>query len=169
MISLNVEKSKDGGGRRGFRDIGGERETEKEKAEDVVMKDVPAMKEVKRPIAWDDLPQLTTLIDPSTLPPQWQQKQIPTNTQVHLSTFTDAEKRKACFEDDEELLEEMGIADDDWIADEEAPSSDVDIDQDWADYMQSDEWKRQKNEDERKRKEMLALAWNQRRAVQQQQ
>jgi hypothetical protein len=81
--------------------------------------------------------------------------------------MADADKRRAYFDDDEDILDEMGIADDEWHADEEQFPDEIDIDQDWEDFMQSDDWKKQKNSAEQARKDKLNQAWKQKRALQQ--
>lgn len=173
MISLNLNKGKSDGVKRGFKDIGSDanqaaRPTATTAVSDVVMKDEPVKEqaEVERPLRWDHLAQLSSILDPSTLPAEWQQ-QAPSATQAYFANMADAEKQKAYFDDDEDILDEMGIADDEWHADEEQILDDIDIDQDWGDFMQSDEWKKHKNSTEQARKEKLNQAWKQRRALQQ--
>ncbi|KAH0384714.1 hypothetical protein KCU92_g4204, partial [Aureobasidium melanogenum] len=172
MISLNLNKGKSDGVKRGFKDIGSDasqaaRSTATTAMPDVVMKEAPVKEqtEVERPLRWDDLAQSPPILDPSTLPAEWQQ-QAPSATQAYFANMADAEKRKAYFDDDEDILDEMGIADDEWHADEELIPDEIDIDQDWGDFMQSDEWKKHKNSTERARKEKLNEAWKQRRALQ---
>lgn len=173
MISLNLNKEKSDGVKRGFKDIGRDASQQVRSAPtapvpDVVMKDTPAkeQQEVQRPLRWDDLTQMSSILDPSTLPSEWQQ-QAPTATQSYFAGLADAEKRRAYFDDDEDILDEMGIADDEWHADEEQIPDEIDIDQDWEDFMQSDDWKKQKNSTEQARKEKLSQAWRQKRALQQ--
>jgi len=173
MISLNLNKEKSDGVKRGFKDIGRDasqqlRPTPTAPVPDVVMKDAPVkeQQEVKRPLKWDDLTQLSSILDPSTLPAEWQQ-QGPSATQSYFANMTDADKRRAYFDDDEDILDEMGIADDEWHADEENIVDENDIDQDWEDFMQSDDWKKQKNSTEQARKEKLNQAWKHKRTLQQ--
>jgi hypothetical protein len=173
MISINLNKDRSDGVKRGFKDIGRDasqqaRPTPTAPVPDVVMKDAPVKEqpEVKRPLRWDDLTQLSSILDPSTLPAEWQQ-QVPSATQTYFANMAEAEKRRAYFDDDEDILDEMGIADDEWHADEEPIPDEIDIDQDWEDFMQSDDWKKQKNSAEQARKERLNQAWKQKRALQQ--
>lgn len=177
MISLNLNKgAKEGGVKRGFRDIGGEsagagqdvRAGAVAAVPEVAMADVPAREqvEVERPLRWDDLSQLDSKLDSSALPTEWQQ-QAPSTIETYLSAFADADRRRAYFDDDEDILDELGIADDQWIADEDhATDMQVDIDQDWEDYMQADDWKTRRNQAEQSRKDKLTSAWKQRRALQ---
>ncbi|KAI5196645.1 hypothetical protein E4T38_08398 [Aureobasidium subglaciale] len=174
MISLNLNKaSKADGVKRGFRDIGGDKDTTQDTrtttaatVPDVVMKDAPVREqaEVEAPLRWDDLTRLSSILDPATLPAEWQQE-APSATQACFSHMADAEKQRAYFDDDEDILDELGIADDEWHADEEILPNEIDIDQDWEDFMQSDDWKKHKNSTEQARKEKLNLAWKQRRAL----
>ncbi|KAI5201155.1 hypothetical protein E4T39_05397 [Aureobasidium subglaciale] len=177
MISLNLNKApKIDGAKRGFRDIGGDKDTSQDTRTtttaatipDVVMKEAPVREqvEVEVPLRWDDLTRLSSILDPATLPVEWQQ-QAPSATQAYFSNMADAEKQRAYFDDDEDILDEMGIADDEWHADEEHVPNEIDIDQDWEDFMQSDDWKKQKKSTEQARKEKLNQAWKQRRALQQ--
>ncbi|KEQ88704.1 hypothetical protein M438DRAFT_361996 [Aureobasidium pullulans EXF-150] len=176
MISLNLNKcGKSDGVKRGFRDIGGDRDATQDvrtaptaAVPAVVMNEAPAKEqvEVERPLRWDDLTQLDSILDPSTLPAEWQQLG-PSATRTYFSNMADAEKRRAYFDDDEDILDEMGIADDEWHADDENVLDETDIDQDWEDFMQSDDWKKQKNDAEQARKDKLNQAWKQRRAMQQ--
>ncbi|CAD0085218.1 unnamed protein product [Aureobasidium vineae] len=172
MISLNLNKGKTDGVKRGFKDIGRDasqdaRPTATAAVPDVVMREAPVKEqaEVERPLRWDDLTQLSSILDPSALPAEWQQ-QTSSAAQTYFANMTDADKRRTYFDDDEDILDEMGIADDEWHADEEQHPDEIDIDQDWEDFMQSDDWKKQKNLAEQARKEKLNQAWKQRRAVQ---